>query len=77
MSPDLPCCHKCGARSLVATWTKFTNGTVHIRGDCTGCGKFSHYLPQTPAAVRAADVNGEFKGHRTPTEGGLFDECSE
>lgn len=75
MQLELPCCHKCGARALVATWVTFSNQTRHIRGDCAACRQFSHFLPQNLASIRAADKNGDYVNPRAESQGGLFDDA--
>ncbi len=53
-------------------WQEFANKTRHIRGTCTHCGKFSHYLTQTPQAIEAAD--GAAQKAAIGETGGLFGE---
>lgn len=50
-------CKNCGAVGLRLTWQTFANKTKHIRSDCSACGKFSHYVPQSPEATVEADAN--------------------
>lgn len=73
MEPAIPVCSKCGADALRLTWTVFSNGTRHIRGDCAACGKFSQYVPQSPLAVHRADINGPYRDPRE-SQGSLFDD---
>jgi len=46
MHPEIACPY-CG---VVAEpdlgWQVFTNGTVHLRGECRSCGRFIQYLKQ-------------------------------
>jgi hypothetical protein len=42
-------CKSCGSIDppLRLSWQVFSNGTTHIRGDCSYCGRYVAYVPQT------------------------------
>lgn len=40
-----PVCRHCGQDTLQIETQTFKNGSVHRRGTCTVCKKFSHWVP--------------------------------
>ena len=43
-------CRYCGQDTLRITEEEFTDKTIHLRGHCTVCDKFSHWVPQLAIA---------------------------
>lgn len=44
-------CPKCGGDEYTLVPQTFQNGMIHIRKECSQCGKFIQYVQQTPENV--------------------------
>ena len=52
-------CARCGHETEAwLEWRTFNNGTRHISVNCTECGRWLKWAPQTEGAVRAARPEG-------------------
>ena len=54
-------CQRCDTgEHLAFRWQHFGNGTKHIRVDCTQCGQYVKFAPQTEENLaRVGDANND------------------
>lgn len=52
--PTIPPC-RCGRNQPRLRWQPMVDGRRHLRAECSSCGRFLKFVPQTAAAVVLAE----------------------
>jgi hypothetical protein len=59
--PQIPPCPRCGCADPRYRWSPMCDGRKHLRAECSACGRFIKFVPQTAeflALVDTADQGG-------------------